>query len=570
MRLVVVSGWVALVLMGVAACGDDGGESSPPVKCGAGTALRGDTCVTAGGAGTQPEPSSGGEPPSSSAGKGGATMVPPGGSDAGGVVSTDAGGAGGGDGEVGAGGVSEAGSGGSPGGEGGADSEPIDPLTPVPPRWLVFAGGEAAYDTMKFPSLDGLVALGTASLSLWWSRDGRRLIHRTSAGYHATDMTSDAPGTPVLLVSNLLAAPSANYPGSIRAIKRFGWSGDTLSVSTISATTLYVMDPSTAAPALNPITTSLVDFTWAPRGDRLLYEDATGLHVVSVVAGVPGQPQALDASVAVWSPTGEVLAGAKAGAPLLIDVSGAQPVYTPLATPTTGAPSAVGFAFSPDGSKLAYHAAHQRQQPDAFYINVGAVPSAPIQVHQALGATNSAFVSFAPWSSDGRWLLYSVNGPDGGEHVADVSGDQAGPSLPFLTSNATRRWATNAPKLISEVQGRLDLLDLTVSQPADRLLTAVAGVSGAAPSPSGVVAAYSTASTLHFHDLEGLATPTTDISLTVANITWSPDSQFVAVRTSNDHMQLIRMTGVTPSTPVQLTGGTTGIPDGLGALRWQP
>ena len=143
-------------------------------------------------------------------------------------------------------------------------------------------------------------------------------------------------------------------------------------------------------------------------------------------------------------------------------------------------------------------------------------------------------------------------------------------SLPFLTANATRRWAANAPKLISEVQGRLDLLDLTVSQPADTLLTALAGVGGAALSPSGAVAAYSTASTLHFWDLEALATPTNDISLTGAGVTWSPDNQFVAVRTSNDHMQLIRMTGVTPSTPVHLTGGTTGIPDALGALRWQP
>lgn len=577
---------LAFALLGAAACGSRVNGSNP-VVCGVGTVLQGAECVPALG---------------SDAGAGGAAGCRGAHCDGAGNAAAgplDAGTAGvlqGGQPSAGEGGGHEAGgdagagdAGGPP--AGGADSVGGAGGAPATSHWLAFtdAEGTFAYDVNKFPNSDALVQLATGkSYFCAWSADGRKLIYSYNVDgrypLYVVDMSEKAPGEPMRLLKD---------GGSDSA-----WAADSRSIASAYGATLSVFDPTRADPAVHIVTTTLKDgpppvggFTWAPMGHQLFYTDATGSHVVDVVAGVPGVSHAVARQITTWSPNGLALAVSTNGNIYLTDLSGDTPVTATLTTPTIANPTIGKFEFSPDGSKIAFTGAQEREQEDTYVVEVSGTPKPPTRLYPTLPNTAHAHLEVTDvtspyttaWSPDGRWLLFYVSDDEtlaSNMYAVDVAGAAPAAPVKFESTYSRFRWSHSGERLFVTIQGSApaQIFMLNVLTPQAEPLSLYSG--GAFDrfdvSPSGRVLSYSTGSHIFWLDLAAPQSPATDISL-AGNINnpgywgWSPDGDFLAAVESftnpkQSQLRLIRANGATPSQPLDLKSASSVLED----FVWQP
>ncbi len=546
-----VGAW-GFVCVGLAAgaCGE--GDDAP--TCGVGTVLKGNECVAAGASGA------GGDAPcgDDDCGAAGAVVrggAPPvdGGAANGGTVTMEGGVGGAGAGMGGGAGADPLGGAGA----GGADNPPRT-------RWLAFEheDGAYAYDVTRFPDQDALLQLSTGSLGSW-SPDGRKLLYSKQNAWYVRDMSAATPAPGVLLIESQLAP-------------RLTWSADSKSVAMTQGTTLSVFDPSEAAPSLQPLTTTLTGYQWAPVGDKLVYLDASGGHVVQVVAGVPGTTVAIASRAMGWAPHGNALAGNKNDGTLtLTTLDGEPPTLTTLFAPIGPGTGMEGYIFNHDGSRLATTGWQDRAESDAFYVNLLPTPGTLSTPYPPL--PSDVVAASIGWSPNGDFLLYeSSDNVAGTEHyfAVNVAGESPGTPVPLdVHSLQAPLWLPGGLQFITNsgpaTLAIFDLLDPAHVQP---LLNGVS-LASCALNPLGTVLGYRSPLALHLLDLSVPQQPAVNINFQAAgNVgrwSWSPDGNFIAVvtLTNKDQTRLVRIgDDLTTSSPISLGDGSS---DAI-SLRWQP
>ncbi len=565
--------------------------SANGVSCGAGTALQGKECVVAnggaGGSATLP----------GNAGTSGRSMTSGAAGEAG--VDTEAGSggrAGSPEGEAGdnalggssgsftggssgtsTGGSSGTSTGGGTGGGGGVGGSSFTH------RWLAFNQDAAyVYDTTKFPDVDAAVSIGNGTVGPW-SPDGRKLIFGNKGVLYASDMTDATPGTAVLLVA-VPGLPSQSLGFSVSNIN---WLGDSRSIATVVGTTLSTFDASLAAPPIHSITSTLTSLSLSPANAKLVYRDGTGTFLVNITAGTPGSSVAVDAGTnIVWAPNGLAFASVKSGNLYLTDVSGATPVTSSLTTAATGSPSVVNPVFSPNGDKLVFYGNQDRTEPDVYVVDLHGAPGNIKRVNPALSATGSASVCcsyVSPWSADSKWLLYGSNDTSNaaatGLFIVDLSGSTPGAPVQFKGANYFNAWAPG-DLVFGSNNGGLTFLQFNPQTPATdpKTLFTTAAASNPTLNHAATAFAYVTKYDLYLADAVNPNTTPTDVPLdggydAVGTFGWSSDSKFVAVvdnltsyLTPQYRVRLLRVDGVTPSTPVNIHAQSTNYVH----LAWQP
>jgi hypothetical protein len=555
-----VVGFWGLLTCGLAAsaCGDEA-DGANGVTCVAGTVRNQDNeCVAtqAGASSAGGEPACSGSDCSSAgnaaqtggAGQGG------GGSEEGGAV-----GRGGRGTEDGGTANSDAGTGttGAAGGGAGGDSS-----TQAATRWLAFEhdDGSFAYDLTKFPSQDGLFQLGDSTLGAW-SPNGTKLLHGDQGALFVRDMSGASPGSPILLI---------DLPQSPSLVR---WSADSQSLAMALGATLSVFGTAHPAPQLNTITSTLARYSWCPVGNKLLYLDADGAHVVPVVAGVPGTPQAVTGTTS-WSPTGQALAGITASGGLAYrNLASDPPTLTQIFEATVPDTGLEGFFFSPDGSRIGTTGwKDDVERSDALYVNVlptvgeltTAYTSPPVDV-------NSASIA---WSPDSQWLIYDT---DGSLFAVNVTGASPGSPIPLEPGPSSEpTWLPNSVQLItldsSTNPTSLAILDLLAPEDPLPLLSGVSFLDFQV-NPQGTLFGYRTELALHLVDIAAPQQPHVDIPLlesvgSIRSWGWSPDGTFIAAVTdpNADQQRLVRVDGTTVSSPIAIGDTSTSNI----RFEWQP
>lgn len=555
MMVRVVGAWgFAFIGLVAVACG---GDDEPSTTCGAGTALKGSECVAAAGAGGM-----GGDPPCAEGdcgGSGGSVggqleggTAHGGSAGQGAAAGSDVGGAGM------AGGAGGAALGGA--GAGGGDNRLIT-------RWLAFEHEDGAfvYDVTQFPDPGALLQLGTGRLGTW-SPDGRQLLYSQQGAWYVRDLAAETPGRAVLLVE------------SAQLLPHLAWSADSKSIAMTQGTTLSVLAPSEAAPSLVALTATLIAYKWAPVGNKLVYADASGGHVVDVVAGVPGEPVAVDPRARQWSPNGDALAANHSDGTLtLTNLHSVPPTVTTLFAPTGPGTGMESVLFNRDGSRLATDGWKDRDEMDAFYVDLLPTPGALSTPYAELPETQGA--SSVGWSPNGDFLLYHRydDETDTGQYFAvDVSGEGPGTPVPLAAHTLEAPlWLAGGLKLITDATASsVAIFDLLAPESPQPLLQGVA-LSACVLNPAGSVLGYRTPRALRLLDLAAPQQPPTEIELlqvagNVGKWAWSPDGSFIAAvtLTSSDQQRLVRIDddGLTASTPISL--GTPS--DDAVFFRWQP
>lgn len=567
--------WV-LVAVAAACSSDDSG--SDDVKCGAGTVLKDGECVVASGGTTSGGAANGGTQSnqSGSQSKAGADSV----------AGTANGGADGG-GETN-GGATDGGTGPTPNdGEAGASGEGPGPNPEVlPTRWYVFAHekGVFAYDTTQFPAPEGLLTLSSKAqypsyYSVLWSPNGRSVLYGDSGTYYVSELT-DVASTPRLMF-NSLSYPQIPAPP-------VSWSADSQSLALATGYSISVLDPAQAAPTLYPLTSTAKSYHWAPAGDRLLYEDASGVHVVRVDHGTPGTPVDLDAGVLSWAPNGTQLVGTKNGEITLTTLSGntaALQVLTTFNPPPEPAPAPGGaggeggtppvvepavnaypIGFSPDGSKLAFNAGGDGAYK-AYTMALEPSPAAPKAV--VSGGPSGTNVSCDSWSPDGTLLTCSLAIVDGYSFMGDAAG-----GAPIRVRESENNgsiggwtWSPNPAKHqlfgLEWVENASKLLMLDLAKPKTTVLL-YNGNTPFSVNSAGSLLTYVANRKVYVVNLAApLSTPaeivTDQIGSTQPVPLWSPDGQFISITDDRHQQRLVRVDGVNVSTPLslQLTGKYT-------------
>jgi Tol biopolymer transport system component len=407
---------------------------------------------------------------------------------------------------------------------------------------------------------------------MYWSPDGRRLLHYSEGAWAVSAFDGSTPGTPVVIVTN---PPSVDPQLYGNGVPQFAWSGDSQSLATVAAKTLSVFDPSQANPPQRALTTTLKSFRWAPTGSLLLYVDATGSHVVKVASGVAGAPQDVDASATVWSPTGTELAGIKGPDVTLTRLGGGAPVLLTLTQQSTPDQYVQAVSFNGDGSMLEFTGARDRQLPDVYVVKLGVTPAAPVRIHPAPPDGEMSGVT-GGWSADGKWLLYVRTRLDDfqsqGLFAVNVSG--ANPAAP-ITLNVpaafgTPSWSPIATAaLVPSGSGTtVNLFKLPSPDPA--VLFSDSALSGYRLSPAGDVLASRTPTALHFVSLDAPQNPkTVEIdapSGTIGDWQWSPDGRFVSFVDTTRQQRLVRVMNGMPSTALPVHTKSKIAP----ISSWQP
>jgi Tol biopolymer transport system component len=431
-------------------------------------------------------------------------------------------------------------------------------------RWLAFEheDGAFAYDVTRFPDQDALLPLSTGSLGSW-SPDGRKLLYSKQGAWYVRDMSTETPEPGVLLVESQLPP-------------RLTWSADSQSIAMTQGATLSVFDPSQAAPSLQPLTTTLTAYQWAPVGNKLVYLDASGGHVVPIVAGVPGTSVMIASRAIGWAPHGDALVGNKNDGTLtLTTLDGDPPILTTLFEPTGPGTGMEGYLFNRDGSRLATTGWRDRAESDAFYVNLRPTPGTLSTPYPPLdGDVVAASIG---WSPDGDWLLYESNDDTAQTErffAVNVAGESPGIPVPLdVYSLQAPLWLPGGLRFITDTgPTALAIVDLLAPAHHQPLLNGVS-LSSCALNPLGTVLGYRTPFALHLLDLSAPSQPAVDINFQAAgNVgkwSWSPDGNFIAVvtLTSKDQTRLVRIDDdLTVSSPISLGDGSS---DAI-ALRWQP
>jgi Tol biopolymer transport system component len=242
--------------------------------------------------------------------------------------------------------------------------------------YVVAATGGAATKLSALPGNDRDV------VDLAWSPDGSRLAYRANQdAINLTDLyVVAAPGGAVTKVSALVASTNS------KSVVGFAWSPDGSRLAyfgdqvTVNVRELYVVaatgGTATKVSTFPENNRNVRAFAWSPDGSRLAYiadqttPGAGDLYVVAATGGAATklsvlQDDSRDVVRFAWSPDGSRLAyGADQDKPDAIELyvapatgGGATKVSGPLAAVAgTGItnPIAFAFAWSPDGSRLAY------------------------------------------------------------------------------------------------------------------------------------------------------------------------------------------------------------------------
>jgi Tol biopolymer transport system component len=472
-----------------------------------------------------------------------------------------------------------------PAGSGGDDSgqEP-DPVV-APSRWYVFVHqhGVFAYDTTKFPAPDGLITLSEGYQFPWhesvtWSPNGRSVLYQDSGYYFVTELT-DFPSTPRVQFEN----PAYNALG-----KPFAWSADSNSLLMISGLTLSTLDPSKANPSLHPITSTLHYYGWAPRGDRLLYVDDAGAHVVQVDHGSPSSPVDIETEHNVWAPNGKQLAGTtKDDEVALTSLSGDTATLRVLTALNHPAGQGSGgnsppepqlhsyqwvVGFNRDGSNLAFNAM-TRDTETSYLISLDPQPSKLRAVIS--GGPNDAHVRCENWSPDGTLLncSWSKNG-EGSTFAVDEGGTD--PTTFFEADDEHLNiwvWSADPSKhqLFTRYAPGGGLLMIDLAKPNEPVplcdLSPDFWVSPTGELLSYVIGVNAYVVNLATPEAEALKIPPRESGAGIASPTWSPDGKFLSLTDGDDGQQrLIRVDGANLSTPLTLQGPSAF--EIVGA--WQP
>jgi len=448
------------------------------------------------------------------------------------------------------------------------------------PQWVAIqqSSGLAAYDLTKFPSASGLVSLETTSAS-WptWSPDGRWLLYVRSGELYSRDMTAATPAPPLLLAS---LSPASSYLTS----PSLGWSADSKSaafaISPLSpptpSTMLQVFDPTHAAPLMRTLSNNIGSFSWAPVGDRIMYQERSVTHVRRVQAGVPGPEVTFDSGVIgqyYWSTDGNSVITRTSTQLTLTDVTQASPTPVALTNPSVSSPSVSQSSLSADGASLLFSGTQIRDGArDLFRIALK--PSVGAAVRLSTGLTGTATVSSFSTSSDGKWVVYNVSDSGASTYWAvDLSG--ASPSAPFQIIGADPIYSIfwvpdGSGRFLSSPSPGITVVDVPRGT-----VTQISGVSGSPNfvlSPIGTTFAYAATSGPHLYvrDLDHLDAPVGDVPFLLGSgITlwrWSPNGKFIATweGSSPYGLRLIRMEGTTPSTAIPITSTSSS------TLYWQP
>ncbi len=207
---------------------------------------------------------------------------------------------------------------------------------------------------------------------------------------------------------------------------------------------------------------SVNDVKFSATGNRVSFtgdfdlDESEEIWWVDLSGAVPGP--AVKANVPFTATTQDVTGGAHAWSPdgrylayladdlvdsefnlFLVDTFAATPTPVQVNPPLqTSQDVDVGFAFSPDGTLLAYEADHASTDvTDLWVVDVTAAVPVPLNVsnNPATGDTSSF-----QWSADSQSLLYTNDGTTDGVielYLANVAGGVVGPSVtvnaPFLT-----------------------------------------------------------------------------------------------------------------------------------------
>jgi Tol biopolymer transport system component len=408
--------------------------------------------------------------------------------------------------------------------------------------------------------------LGNPNRPAIWSPDGHWLLYQHGTQVYSVDMSSAAPGLPVLLTSE--------GPGTSITLPGLSWSADSKSVamtkassSTLLSPQVQVFDPTQPAPLMRPLSTAATALLWAPVGDRVLYSDSSGTHVRRVQAGVPGPEQLLEGDSFSWSPDGNAVLSVYRGKLMLNDVTQTPPIQVTLANPDTLWATVDQLAFSPDGSRLLFAGQQiQNFQKDLFVVNLKPTVENPVRISQALMANETLTDDFL-LSPDGKWVIYSMFDA---EHettawAVDLSG--AKPGSPFKTVATPideSSWVPNAPeKFIGYFGGGFGMFD--IANPGLAAISVVNSGGGFSLSSLGAIA-YSSLTGVFARDLFHPELPTAQLSQNGGPTMWrwSPDGNFIAVATSTQS-RLYRWQNSTASNPVAL-----GSIRGIDWLKWQP
>jgi Tol biopolymer transport system component len=451
-----------------------------------------------------------------------------------------------------------------PGGDGGDDGAGGDAGQPEPVQatgWLAFNNefGVYVYDLEQFPSQDGLIQLEGQGYVQSWSRDGKWLAYLSGANWYAVDMTGDAPAEPLLLA----AVTPRN--GDLYPVEAFSWSADSKTAAVLGGSTLSVFDPTQAAPSLHPVTTTLLSYAWAPVGNRLLYRDASGSHVVEVDRGVPGTAIDVPATAAVWAPDANALAGSSGGTVFLTTLSGASAMTVPLTSPTAASPTVGQLWFNHDGSKLAYSGRLDREKADVVVIPLSPAPGEPEHPHAALDDEHQGLSPV--WHPQRDWIVYSTYGLDIETFYArDLSDEESEPLLIGESYVPTWVWSPVAPRLFGVTQAPYEfvMFDAAAANPALTPLGTTDIYGRVQSSPASSVVSYSSAHSLYLIDAADAEPTPFEIMINgsgsadrIGNWQWSADGKFIAAvdnRSSYDEQLLIRVEGAVSSTPVRLGG----------------
>lgn len=309
-----------------------------------------------------------------------------------------------------------------------ADAAPIDasPTGPLPRRiayladqesdgvkelYLARVEGDTTTPAVKLNST--LIANGNV-IAFHWSPDGRWIAYEADQEsdnlfeLYLVDVSGAEPGTPVKAHSSLAPGTTLGHVTWSPTSQRLVYIADQevhsryelWSVDTSGATPTSPQKVNTALPVDGWVN----DVAWAPAGERLVYR----------------ADQAVRARQELWLAD---LSGATPGAPVRLnqELTDAERVYEN----SLGEP---GWAWSPDGTKVAYRADSDIQNTaELFVVDVsGATPGAAQKVNDAYAG--GIGVRWFAWSPDSQWLAWRRWETE--VWVAEVGGATPGP--PYL------------------------------------------------------------------------------------------------------------------------------------------
>jgi hypothetical protein len=442
------------------------------------------------------------------------------------------------------------------------------------PQWLAYMAPEGtfAYDAATFPETDA-VTLGATPGGLYligsrptWSPDGKYLAYFSDNALAVREMTGHTPGPEVTLAA---ALSPVDHPGALQ------WSRDSKSISVLSGTSLNVVDPTSATPTLNLVTSSsFLRLQWAPAGGGLVFGNDRGLNYVRVTAGVPGTPEllAMIGQSWGWSRDGTKLAVADDFDIVLFDVSGASIQRTPLYT-ITALSTYADPVFDSSGSVLAFNT-----DQGITYVATSAPATSGVIESPVSGTISQS----ANWSLTGSVMVFTAVTPPvmttNQWFYVKFTGSTPSEPTPIPGTWLYSFWIPGEPAMIATdlTTGQISLIDLSGATPVvTPYSTQPDAVNSVHWAPVGDRFAFYTRGAVILANRSDPSVPTqriTSVQGDVAWIDWSSAASHLAIMSSarsymDRGIEVVRVDGATPSAVVPLYP-LVASPDV--SFAWQP